>query len=101
MSNTTKTPTTKKVGLLITHEVKNYATWKTGFDAHESTRATMGVKVTGVYTSVDNENLVTVTSEVPSLEAATGFINDPKMKETMEKSGVISSPEFKIVTIQN
>lgn len=101
MSNTTKTPTNKKVGLHITHEVKNYTDWKAGFDSHETTRTEMGVRITGVYTSIDNENLVTVTSEVPSLEAANGFINDPKMKETMEKSGVISSPEIKIVTIQN
>jgi hypothetical protein len=91
----------KKVGLHVTHEVKNYADWKVGFDSDETNRAAIGVKITGVYTAHDNENLVTITSEVPSVEAAQGFINNPMMKETMEKAGVISAPQISIVMIQN
>ncbi len=91
----------KKVGLHVTHEVKNFAEWKAGFDSDETNRAAMGVKITGVFTAHDNENMVTVTSEVPSVEAAQGFINNPMMKEAMEKAGVISAPQISIVSIHN
>lgn len=91
----------KKVGLHVTHEVKNFADWKKGFDADETNRSAMGVKITGVFTAHDNENLVTVTSEVPSVEAAQGFINNPMLKENMEKAGVVSAPQISIVMIQN
>ena len=92
---------TKKVALVITHEVKNFADWKVEFDSGETMRTEMGVKITGVYTALDNENMVTVTSEVPSIEAAKGFMADPNLKATMEKAGVISQPDIRIMMIQN
>ena len=93
--------TTKKVGMHITHEVNNFTEWKAGFDAHESARSEMGVKITGVYSAADNQNLVTITSEVANLETAQGMMADPNMKEMMKKSGVVSEPVINIVTIHN
>jgi hypothetical protein len=89
-----------KVALQITHEVKNFEEWKKGFDADESNRASMGVKITGVYTSIENPNLVTVMSEVPSVESAKGFLSNPELKAIMEKAGVISTPEIKLLFSQ-
>ena len=93
-----KTAGEKKVVLQITHEVKNYAEWKKGFDAGKPDRDKAGIKTMGVYTSVDNANLVTVITEAPSAEVAKGFATNPDLKAAMEKLGVISAPDLKILT---
>lgn len=83
--------------LIVSHEVKNFDTWKTAFDAGETTRAQFGVTIKGVYRSPENENWITVISEAPSPEAAKSLITDPTLRTSMENSGVISTPEFKIL----
>lgn len=88
----------KKVVLQVTHEVKNYAEWKKGFDADKPNRDKAGIKTMGVYTSVDNANLVTIITEAPSADVAKGFAANPDLKAAMEKLGVISAPDVKILT---
>lgn len=61
------------VTVILTHEVKDFSNWKKQFDLGEPLRARAGVKTTGVYTSVDNPNNVTVTTEFPGIEAVQGF----------------------------
>ncbi len=85
------------VKVILTHEVKNVAEWKKGFDAGEAMRAEAGVKTLGVYTSVHNPNHVTITTEFPSLEAVNGFMSNPELKAGMEKAGVVGAPEVKIL----
>ncbi len=92
-----KAITTEKVTLIITHEVKDYAAWKKGFDSDEKRRSEAGFKILNVYRAVDNANVVTAIAEAPSVEAAKGFINDPNLKAGMEKAGVISAPDIKIL----
>ena len=89
------------VTTILSHEVKNYADWKKGFDADEANRSSMGVKITGVFQSVENPNHVTVISQVPSVEAIKGFLANPELKATMEKAGVIGMPEIKILSSAN
>lgn len=85
------------VNVLLSHEVKDFATWKTGFDSDETNRAAAGIKVHGVYTSVDNPNHVTVHTEFPSVEVVNGFLNNPELAASMEAAGVTSKPEAKIL----
>lgn len=87
--------------LIISHEVKNFDTWKKGFEAGEPTRAQAGVKIKGIYRSSENENMVTVISEAPSKEAAKALFANPTLKAEMEKAGVISAPEVKILASVN
>ncbi len=46
--------------LFIRHKVKDYATWREGYDAFDATRKNMGTTGHGVYRSVDDENDITV-----------------------------------------
>jgi len=89
------------VTLLLTHEVKNFLEWKEGFDAGEPLRQQAGVKVNGVYTSIDNPNYVTIITELQSSEAVNGFLTNPDLKASMEKAGVIGMPEAKILIKNN
>ncbi len=89
------------VTTILTHEVKDFTEWKKGFDADGANRSQMGVKVTGVYQSVENPNMVTVITEVPSVGAIKGFMANPELKAVMEKAGVIGAPEIKILSQLN
>ena len=83
--------------VIITHEVKNYSNWRKVYDADEVNRTKAGIKLTGVYRSVNNPNLITMVGEAPSVEVFTNFMANPKLKEAMEQGGVIGFPEAKIL----
>jgi hypothetical protein len=89
------------VTTILTHEVKDFATWKKVFDEDGVNREKMGVKVSGVYQSVENPNMITVITEIPSIEAIKGFMANPDLKAAMEKGGVIGMPEIKILSNAN
>lgn len=85
------------VNVILSHEVKDFAIWKNNFDEGETLRTKSGVKTTGVYSSVDNPNHITVITEFPSLEAVHGFMENPELKANMEKGGVVGKPDVKIL----
>ena len=87
-----------KVVVIVRHEVKEYASWRKGYDADESNRKSAGFKVWGVYTDVNNPNMVSVIGEFASAAAADAFIKSPKLKETMEHAGVVGMPEVRILS---
>lgn len=85
------------VHVFLTHDVKDAAEWRTHFDSDETNRSNAGIKVHGVYTAADNPNRVTVVTEFPSMDVLNGFMNNPDLKAAMEKGGVISAPEVKVL----
>jgi quinol monooxygenase YgiN len=88
-----------KVTVIVSHEVKDYAAWRKGYDADEPNRKKAGFSVSGVYTDVKNPNMVTVIGEFASPAAAEAFMTNPKLKEVMDKAGVVSKPEVKILAV--
>ena len=88
----------KNVTIINTVEVKDYAEFKKGFDAGAPIREKGGIKVINLYQSVDNKNVVTIIEEAASAEAVKQFFSNPDMKAAMEKTGVISKPDMKILT---
>jgi hypothetical protein len=87
----------KKVTVMISHEVKDYDVWKKGFDGDEVNRTKAGFKMVALYRSVQNPNIITGVLEAPSAEAVQQFLNNPELKAGMEKAGVISAPDIKIL----
>ena len=85
------------VHVIITHEVKDFSEWKKGFDAAAPMRDEAIVKIKGVYTSVDDPNLVILIVEFSYIEMVHGYFQNPELKKVMEKAGVIGLPEVKIV----
>lgn len=83
--------------VIITHEVKDFSDWKKVYDADEVNRSNAGMKVTGLYQSVDNLNMVTVVGVAPSLEAVNQFMSKPELKTAMEKGGVLGIPDVKVL----
>ena len=85
------------VHVILSHEVKDFATWKQVFDAGETFRAGAGVKTTGVYTAVDNPNYVTVTTEFPNAEAVQQLLQNKELRAAMQEGGVIGAPDVKVL----
>jgi len=86
------------VTVIVSHEIKSYPEWRKVFDADEVNRSKAGFKSTGVFHSVDNPNLITIIGEAPSVQAIQGFMSNPALKEAMEKGGVISVPDVKLLS---
>lgn len=85
------------VTVIIQHEVSDFTEWKKYFDADESNRAEVGVKLLGLYTSVDNPNDVTMIFEAPDAEIYSKMMSDPQRQETLKKAGVVSAPNASIL----
>jgi len=83
--------------IINSHKVEDFAKWKLGFEAGASMREEAGIKIKGIYQSVEDENTITVISEVPNVETVQAIVSGPAIKEAMEKSGIVSVPEFKIL----
>jgi hypothetical protein len=87
----------QKVTIYISHEVKDYDVWKKGFDADAVNRDKAGFKLTALYRATNNPNIIVGIMEAPSAEAAQNFLGNPDLKAAMEKAGVISAPDIKIL----
>lgn len=87
--------------IIISHEVKNYEDWKRGFDEGATMRDQAGIKLKGIYRGADNANMLTVITSTTNIEAAKAMLANPELKAGMEKAGVISAPDIKIVNSLN
>jgi len=87
--------------IINTHQVENFSKWKEGFEAGAEMRSKLGITIKGIYQSVEDANLVTIISEMPSPEVAKAVLTSPEMKAAGQKSGVISAPEIKILNQVN
>ena len=83
----------KKVILIVSVEVKNFAEWKKGFDAGAPIREKAGIKVLSVCSLIENENQIVVIEEAESAQSAHDFLNLLKSKQ---KTGEVSKLDVKL-----
>jgi quinol monooxygenase YgiN len=83
---------------MITHQVEDFASWKTGFDSNLSFRKANGEQSAQVYRDEIDRNKVTVVMKWTSLASAHQFIQSPDLKAAMAKTGVVGKPEISFVT---
>ena len=81
---------------IISHEVEDFQSWKSGFDDHENARIEAGIKATA-YRRVDAPNHVYVIATAESKAVFEAFISNPNLKEAMKNAGVIGPPEFTVL----
>jgi hypothetical protein len=80
--------------LFIRHTVRDFAIWKTAYDAFAAQRQEMGVTDDGVYQAPDNPNDVTVIHDFDDIETAEAFARSSKLKEAMDDAGVVGTPQI-------
>ncbi len=84
-------------GLIIRHEVRDYAAWQQAFDAHGEARRSAGVVGHAVSRSVQNPDVVVVYLQAESVEALRAFAAAPDLKAVMAAAGVLGAPDLSFV----
>jgi hypothetical protein len=85
--------------VIVTHEVKDFAAWKKGYDADKGNRDKAGFSERFLARDADKPNVVTVVFEAPNAAAGRAFATNPMLKEAMTKAGVISAPSITIANL--
>ena len=78
----------------ISHTVKDFATWKKAFNADEPMRQASGLELIALGRDTENPNTVSIVLHASDLAKAKTFVTNPRLKDLMEKNGVIIKPEF-------
>ncbi len=79
----------------INHPVADYEAWKKVYDEENPVKLGHAL-FARVNRSVDDPNTITVVAGFESLEKARGFLDNPELKEAMERAGVTGSPRIEI-----
>lgn len=95
MSASTQLP---PAAVILTHEVADFATWKSVFDGHEGARKAAGFLGHHINRHVDNPNLLSVYLAVSDVEKARAFAASDDLRQTMSAAGVTSVPTAVWVT---
>ncbi len=80
--------------LLIRHKVKDFETWKTGYDAHQPKRTEAGLTEKFVLRGADDANEVVLLFEARDLNRAKVFATSQDLREKMQEVGVIDKPDI-------
>ena len=84
--------------MFIQHRVKDYKTWKKGFDKHARSRQEHGLYALNVFSLDGNPNNVLILMEIESFKSAKKYVISQALRNTMEELGVISDVEVTLVT---
>ena len=74
--------------------VKDFADWKAGYDAHKHARDAAGLTEKHLLQDVDDPNTVTLLFEAEDLGRAEKFSNSEDLIAEMQKSGVTGEPKM-------
>jgi hypothetical protein len=84
--------------LFLRQNVENYARWKEGFDIHAAARQVAGATDEAyVMRNVDAPNEISVILGWSDLKKARAFTQSTSLKESMQKAGVVGSPEVRFL----
>jgi hypothetical protein len=78
--------------ILVRHKVADFAKWKVAYDADAPGRQSAKLKQLHLLRGVDDPNEVVMLFATEDIAAARAFVSSPKLKETMEKAGVVDRP---------
>jgi hypothetical protein len=84
--------------MIVRHKIKDYSTWKAVFDESEDLRKDYGFKGGYICRGETDPNDLFVVLECESLSRAREFMALPKLREWMNKSGVIGEPDIYYLT---
>ena len=85
----------KTDNLTVHHKVKDYAAWRTGYNAHETSRTSAGITNGRVFRSAEDPNDVLVLLDVADVAKARTWLGSEDLKAAMQKSGVVGSPSIR------
>jgi len=84
-----------KENLTIHLKVKDYGTWRPTYDGREKSRVSAGITNGRVFRNAENPNDVVILQDVADVAKARSWLGSDDMKATMQKSGVVGSPNVR------
>jgi hypothetical protein len=78
--------------LIVRHKVKDFATWKKGFDGHAAAQKTAGLTNPRLFRSADDHHEVVILFDMKDSAAAKKFAGSEDLKSTMKAAGVVDQP---------
>jgi hypothetical protein len=82
----------------VRHTCADYAAWRAIFDGDEARRRSVGATgVNQIYRDADDSNTVNIILEWDNAENARKFLDDPALREVMQKAGVIGMPAVRAI----
>ena len=76
-------------------KVKDYATWRSGYDGNEKGRAAVGITNGRVFRRAEDPNDVVILSDVADVAKARTWFGSDDMKALMQKNGVLGAPTIR------
>jgi hypothetical protein len=86
------------IRMFVRHRVASYGPWRKGYDAFEAHRPSFGVTGQAVYQDAGDPEMVTVTHDLPTLDAAKALAASDALKQAMGAAGVVGVPEIWFTT---
>jgi hypothetical protein len=80
--------------ILIRHKVRDFKTWKTGYDAHQPKRTEAGLTEKYLLRGADDANEVVILFEAQDLNRAKTFAASADLREKMQEVGVVDKPDI-------
>ena len=78
-------------------KVKDYSAWRQAYDGNEKSRLSP-VSPTAECSATLGQNDIVVLQDVADVAKARSLMNSDDMKATMQKSGVVGSPNVRFAT---
>lgn len=86
-------------GIIVFHQVEDYATWRVAYDALEEFRRESGIVGHAVTQGYDDPHRVVVYHQADELDDLRAFVDSPELKEAMRRGGVIGEPEIHFIQV--
>jgi hypothetical protein len=83
--------------IVVHHQVRDFASWKTVYDMHAGARKAAGLTRDHVLQSVEDPNSVTVVLDFSDLGKAKAFAASADLKAAMQSAGVLGTPSVHIL----
>jgi hypothetical protein len=77
--------------LTIHLKVKDYATWRTGYDGGEKSRLSAGITNGKVFRNAQDQNEVVILQDVADVAKARTWLGSDDLKAAMQNSGVVGT----------
>ena len=80
--------------MFVRHKVDDFGKWKRVYDGFTPTRKEMGVTGASVHRDANDPNILMVTHQFKSMDAAKAFADSEELKSAMAEAGVSGPPEI-------
>jgi hypothetical protein len=83
--------------MVVHHKVRDYATWRPAYDAHEPSRVGAGITNGRVYRKAEDPNDLVILLDVADVAKAHAWASGEDLKAVMQKAGVLGAPAIHFI----